>query len=778
MARDPSTLSAARSMILGAGVAMTLITATAPPLTVATLGAWRLQHQLTDQALVGVGHIQEVKFPPTLAAHNLAHIKAALWAMKGADSELWSSWITDSANSVLAFEGQRSLWPVLHAQAPLNCLGLKGQLHVAVSTQRLISMACQVAVFSIGLALLVFYCFVKMPLRVLDNALRLLTHEKQRVENKRSQLQIQNMRFNAALAHMAQGLCMFDRNQRLIVCNKEFYRLYGLTAEQAHPGMHLEDVLKARIANGTLSQEAADACRSHKLEPGTSSVCMVSTLQDGRSIAVTRTRMADGGWVGTHQDITEQREQAQKIAHLAKHDFLTNLPNRALLHEELSSALLRVRQRGGTFAVMCLDLDRFKAVNDTLGHHDGDKLLVCVAERLRSCLRSGDVAARTGGDEFSIIQQGENQPADALAVASRIVEVLSEPYKLGDHTVIIGTSVGIAVAPVHGTDGDVLLHHADLALYRAKGEGRGTARLFSAEMEEKKRERQLIEAELQDALHNQELHLVYQPMFRLSDEQICGFEALLRWTSPTRGAIAPVEFIPVAEEIGLIERIGEWVLREACREAATWPGDPRIAVNVSARQLLEGKLPQLVMSALAASGLAPHRLELELTESILITDTQKSLAVLNQLHDIGVNISIDDFGTGYSSLSYLQKFPFDKIKLDRSFVAALNNSECSAVIVRAVADMGGRLGLSTAVEGVETAEQLARVKAEGFGEVQGFLFSRPVLPADARRLLGMSEEVEDAEPCPHPLALDTDLVNVRRPEPVPFAEVRRASGRT
>ena len=380
--------------------------------------------------------------------------------------------------------------------------------------------------------------------------------------------------------------------------------------------------------------------------------------------------MADGGWVATHEDITERRRAEKQIAHMARHDALTDLPNRVLLRERLAEALAGVR-RGSKLAVLYLDLDHFKGVNDTLGHPIGDELLKMVAGRLRHCVRDTDTVARVGGDEFAIIQTGIERPLDTAILARRIGEAVRAPYDLAGHAVVVDTSIGIAIAPNDGTEPDELLKNADMALYRAKADGRGTYRFFEPEMDSRMKARRALELALRNALATGEFELHYQPLVNLDDRRITGCEALLRWNHPERGMISPAEFIPVAEEIGLIVPLGEWVLRKACADAARWPDDIKVAVNLSPIQVTNQNLVPVVVSALAAAGLPASRLELEITESVLMQNTEATLATLHRLRELGVRISMDDFGTGYSSLSYLRSFPFDKIKIDRSFISGL-----------------------------------------------------------------------------------------------------------
>jgi diguanylate cyclase (GGDEF)-like protein len=444
--------------------------------------------------------------------------------------------------------------------------------------------------------------------------------------------------------------------------------------------------------------------------------------------------MQGGGWVATFEDITEWQKAQAQISHMARHDALTNLPNRTLFRERLEQALLHAK-RDGHIAVLCLDLDHFKGVNDSLGHPIGDDLLKDVAGRLTACLREGDTVCRLGGDEFAIVQVDSGEQTSPASLASRLIEVVSAPYDIRGHQITIGLSIGIAVTPGDGSDPDQLLKNADLALYRAKSDGRGLFHFFEVGMDARAQARRLLEVDLRGALLRNEFVVYYQPIQDLEAERVVGFEALVRWNHPLRGMIAPLNFIQVAEETGLIVPLGDWVLQTACREAAGWSQDVCVAVNLSPAQFKSRNLVPSVVSALAISGLAACRLELEITESVLLHDSEATLATLHKLRALGVRISMDDFGTGYSSLSYLRSFPFDKIKIDRSFVNELASRNESMAIVRAVTGLGKSLGISTTAEGVETIEQLALLRTEGCTEVQGYLFSPPRPAEDVESML-------------------------------------------
>jgi diguanylate cyclase (GGDEF)-like protein/PAS domain S-box-containing protein len=454
-----------------------------------------------------------------------------------------------------------------------------------------------------------------------------------------------------------------------------------------------------------------------------------------------------GAALAANIDVTERKLAEARVAHMAHHDPLTDLANRVLFRERLSAALARAERTNSNVAVLCVDLDRFKEVNDTLGHPVGDALLAAVAERLRACVRSSDTVSRFGGDEFAIVQDCVSDPTEVSALAARLLERLNRPYRIDGHDVVVSASIGVAVAPTDASNGDALLKNADIALYRAKADGRSNFRFFEPAMDTRLQSRRDLEIALRSALVNHELELHYQPLVDLHTNEVTGFEALLRWNHPERGLVPPSEFIPIAEESGLIGTLGEWVLHEACAEAATWPTDLTVAINLSPIQFATGNLVAIVINALGASGLAARRLELEITESVLLQENEHNLAALRQLHDIGARISLDDFGTGYSSLSYLRSFPFDKIKIDRSFVNEISDNVDCRTIVRAIAELASGLRMVTTAEGVESADQLERVRAEGCTEAQGFIFSQPMQSskireflAEHRRLYGASVE--------------------------------------
>ena len=554
-------------------------------------------------------------------------------------------------------------------------------------------------------------------------------------ERSHEELSEQHRRFDAALNNMSQGLCMLDSKLRVIVCNRRYIDIYRLSADIVRPGTSMREIMEHSCAvgnhPGTTAQELYDEYIA-KLNSGARTIHR--HLGDGRIIKLHHSSMEHGGWVITYEDVTERRKAEARVAHMAQHDALTDLSNRVLFREKMDAGLARVGAQGTSMAVLCLDLDNFKTVNDRLGHAIGDRLLCWVAGRLRECVGENDTVARLGGDEFAVLQSGP-QPESAERLARRLVEIVSRPPPFDDQLVHSGISVGIAIAPTDGVEAEQLMKCADLALYRAKARGRGTYEFFRSEMEQQARTRHLLETDLRGALEAGEFHLVYQPQIRLGTGELTGFEALLRWNSAKRGSIGPAEFIPIAEETGLIVPIGEWVLRTACATAAQWPSFVRIAINLSPVQFRTRGLASMVTSALAATGLSPDRLELEITESALLQDDAATIAILHQLRALGIRVSMDDFGIGYSSLSYLRKFPFDKIKIDRSFVGTLGESSGSEAIVRTIASLGANLGMETTAEGIETPEQLELVRQAGCTEAQGFHFSRPCAAPDVFRII-------------------------------------------
>ena len=551
-------------------------------------------------------------------------------------------------------------------------------------------------------------------------------------------LALEKLRLSTAIDNMTIGLLLFDKWERIVVCNQRYIDMYGLSPDVAKPGCSFRNIIAHRHATGSFKGDVDAYCELVLRDRHHEQTKIVETA-DGRFIQVATRPLADGGWVATHEDITERRRSEERIAHLAHFDALTDLPNRVMFGERLARELARI-QRGGQFAVLYIDIDEFKGINDSLGHPVGDELLKAVSARLQACLRETDFVARLGGDEFAIIQTSIDRPTDATELVERIYRTLRQPFACLGHQITTDASIGIALAPADGDNIDQLLKNADLAMYGAKADGRRTCRFFEPEMDARVKRRHQLELDLRQIIADGQfaqsgLDVYYQPIVNLRDDRVVGCEALLRWRHPERGMISPAEFIPVAEDTGLIAALGEWVLETACREAATWPDHIRIAVNVSPVQFKSGTLGLNLARILAASGLAPGRLELEITEAVLIRDDEAALAILHQFRGVGVRIALDDFGTGYSSLSYLQRFPFDKIKIDRCFVNDIGADDGSSSIVQAVVTIAAARNMTTTAEGVETAQQRELLRLLGCTEMQGYLFS-PARPAtDIARLL-------------------------------------------
>ncbi|MEQ1697591.1 MAG: EAL domain-containing protein [Hyphomicrobiaceae bacterium] len=557
------------------------------------------------------------------------------------------------------------------------------------------------------------------------NAIELLSQQRE--------IQTLNRRFKFALDNMSRGLSMFDSERRLIVCNARYGELYGLPEHLLVPGTPFSDIRRWRISNGTgVAGDTIDGpgkgwpFESRALIDRGEMIPLAHDLEDGRIIQVSFQPLDGGGWVALHEDATEERRQDARIERLAHFDSVTNIANRYFFKERLDSAFGDVAKSEIGFAVHWIDLDRFKEVNDTFGHPTGDALLQQVAARLNNAVRADDFVARLGGDEFAVIQTGVQGNAETEPLALRLIRVLSEPYMIGALRIEIGASVGVVVAPLQGETAEDLIRNADIALYQAKASGRGCHVNFEPALIEDLKARRSLEADLLEALRGEVFDLHYQPILDLSSGTVTVCEALMRWKHPVRGFVSPAVFIPVAEEMGAICELGEFALRRACTDAAHWPDGIKVAVNLSAVQFAEGDLYQTVLAVLAETGLAPHRLELEITETVLMRDDAATIQTLVRLRDLGITIALDDFGTGFSSLNYLRRFPFDKIKIDQSFIRDLpSRTECVA-IVRAIADLAKTLGMRTVAEGVETNDHLQRVASAGCDAVQGYLISRPV----------------------------------------------------
>ena len=543
----------------------------------------------------------------------------------------------------------------------------------------------------------------------------------------------QQVVLDTALENMSQGLCMFDADGKIMLFNERYAAMFRRT-DIALAGRLLVDVLREEQAKGQWQGDANEFFARLVVDAREGRTTSQIVNRFGRSIRVVNQPMQGGGWVATFEDITEWLEAQAKISHMARHDALTGLPNRVLFHEQLEQGLRRAGS-GDQLAVLCLDLDHFKDINDSLGHPIGDALLKEVGRRLRATVGESDTVARLGGDEFAVVQIGRSEEAAARSLAGRLVEAISAPYEIDGHQIVIGVSIGISLSPQDGSDPDELLKNADLALYRAKADGRGTYRFFETGMDARAQARRLLEMDLRAALQRDEFQPYYQPIRDVASGRVVAFEALLRWNHPQRGLIAPINFIPLAEETGLIVQLGEFMLRSACADAATWPDDIDVAVNLSPVQFKNPNLIASVTEALTASGLAARRLELEITESVLLQNSEATLTTLHELRAMGVRISLDDFGTGYSSLSYLRSFPFDKIKIDRSFVSELATREDSMAIIRAVTGLGRSLGIVTTAEGVENDAQLELLRREGCTQAQGYLFSKPRPASDVALML-------------------------------------------
>ena len=566
--------------------------------------------------------------------------------------------------------------------------------------------------------------------------------QRQHVQAQRK-LSEKSQHLDTAINNMTQGLLLFDSSGRLVICNQRYIDLFGLSTDVVKPGAHLRDLIQHRQERGSFVGDV-DAYCARFLDPDGSLVQdTVTSTPDGRTIRLIFKRSPDGGWATTMEDVTEGRRVQARIEHLAHYDALTNLPNRSLFQRHAEGLLLETE--GREFAILYIDIDEFKRINDTLGHLIGDEFLKSVAERLRQSVGPEDFIARLGGDEFAILQHGIDSAEDVHALVARIYQALRTPFDCHGHQFSSDASIGIAIAPRDGSDLFDLLKNADLAMYAAKAAGRRTYRFFDPAMEQQANHRRELEADLRAALAEGSFELHYQPQVDLRSDRVTGCEALLRWRHPVRGMVSPADFVPVAEETGLIEEIGQWVLRTACAEAATWPPHVRIAVNVSPIQFRSETLSLKVASVLSETGLDPRRLELEITEAVLIADDDAALATLNQLRALGVHIALDDFGTGYSSLQYLQRFPFDKIKIDRSFVKEVTRNSSSASIIRAVVSIAADRNMVTTAEGVETLQQRETVQNLGCTQMQGYLFSAARPAQEVRALLASGRAgVEDA----------------------------------
>lgn len=603
---------------------------------------------------------------------------------------------------------------------------------VAADNRELLALHWQFSALSAGL---VVSGLLLVVLLIWNNRLLRGTHARLHralddLRGRKAALKMQYTRFEAALANMSQGLCMIDADDRLTVANRRFFEIFGLPPRPLGEQSSIE-AIAAEIDQPKLPLDGANAFLAG---PGRQDEKAARTMElcDGSLVKVLQSPMREGGRLLTYEDVTERVRAVEHIEFLARHDDLTGLGNRVVLEESLERSLYRLHRRGEPFAVLCLDLDRFKGINETLGRRFGDALLRQVADRLRAATREDDLLVRHGGDEFIVIQSGASNAEDAAQFAQRIIASLSQPYSIGEHKIIIGSSIGIALAPDNGSNPEQLLQNADLALYRAKANGRGAYCFFDESLHAKVRARRDIERELRRSCFDDEFEVVYQQQFDLRSRSVTGVEALLRWRNAKLGQVSPSDFIPVAEDLGLIISLGEWALKAACHEVARWPEPVRLAVNVSPVQFRRGHLVETVRTALSESGLPPRSLELEITESLFLSEDENTAETMRTLREMGVSFSLDDFGTGYSSLSYVRRFPVSKIKIDQSFIRDLPNSPGNLEIVRAISALAESLGLKTTAEGVETREELDLLLLAGCTEAQGYYFSRALRASEMR----------------------------------------------
>lgn len=537
---------------------------------------------------------------------------------------------------------------------------------------------------------------------------------------------------DSVIANIPASVIVQDlESQRILLANQQAERLFG-GPQRSMLGQLPGDCL-APAAADYLEQQLARGARStkgHAAETRVDTACGPRTLRSRTLLSQNREGQADYV-LFVAEDATEELAAHAQIHHMAHHDALTGLPNRTLFHERLRQALVRGSENDKLTAALCLDLDNFKNINDSLGHAFGDKLLRALGKRLRRELREHDTLARLGGDEFAVVLTGLEGREAACNTAQRLINAICPPFQIEGHQFTVGVSIGIAIAPDDNDQAEQLLGYADMALYEAKRNGRNRYECFDVELDVAARQRRLVETDLRTALHLGQLQLHYQPVVDQQTSSVTGYEALLRWEHPTRGMVMPMDFIPIAEETGLIHELGTRALNLACQEAASWDSEQTVSVNLSAVQFKNGNLVHIVALALADSGLAPQRLELEITESVLLGNSEENVRTLRALKDLGVSISLDDFGTGYSSLGYLRSFPFDRIKIDKSFVHDMCDSREAMSIIRAITDLSNSLMIKTTAEGVESEEQMRRLAAEGCSHFQGYLYGRPA-PASER----------------------------------------------
>ena len=585
--------------------------------------------------------------------------------------------------------------------------------------------------------LLIVVCplFLLVMLRKLMESV--ITSERSLEQNARELVQL-NTRLDLAFNNMSQGLCFFDGQRHLIVCNRRFVEMYDLSVEQVRPGISLEAVVDLRFQAGTSPKMSRDDYLKWRDSISVSNIPSdtIVELSNGNFFRISHIPMPDGGWVATHEDVTASKRAEARISYMAHHDALTGLASRSYFTETIEVAKTRLDGQGHPFGILMLDLDRFKAINDSMGHAAGDTLLKEVARRLKQVTAEDDVVARLGGDEFAIItfetsiDSAEPHHDGAIALARRVLDVLNEPFVIETKNVFVGASIGVALAPDDGIETEVLLKKADLALYKSKAKGRNVYSLFDPQMMVETDALHRLEADMRAGLSRSEFEVHYQPIVDARTTTIAGAEALVRWRHPEYGLISPASFIPLAESTGLIIPLGEFVLHRACCDAMTWPAEIKVAVNLSAIQFRKTNLFDVIMGALIESGLPPERLEVEVTESVLLENESDCAELLHQLKNIGVSVALDDFGIGYSSLSYLKRFPFDKIKIDRSFTADVAEHEGSMAIVSAIIGLSRGLNMITTAEGIETERQFEIMRAAGVTLAQGYLFGHPCAIAE------------------------------------------------
>lgn len=586
--------------------------------------------------------------------------------------------------------------------------------------------------------------------------------------------------FEAALNHMGRGLSMFDSEQRLVVCNQAYANIYRLPEELTRPGTRLADIMvyhvqregRPPLSDSTITDWIREhlsrlSQNGHREE--------IQNLEDGRVIRVSYHSLTGGGWVDMQEDITSQRQSDEKIKWLARHDTLTEIPNRFHFRECLEQQFACYDPRLG-FALHWIDLDHFKEINDKYGHLVGDGLLKSVASRLTNSLRAGDIVGRLGGDEFAILQVGVDREDLADHLARGILQNIRRPHDVLGHRLHAEASIGVALAPKHGQDPEQLFACADMALYRAKSLGRGVQSVYTPAGADTSLTANPLKGELQYAVEREELVLHYHPIVDLREERVSSFEALMRWKHPSRGMIPPSEFIPIAEETHLIVKMGSWALMRACTDAKKWPDHVKVSVNLSAVQIERCDVFEIVTEALEATGLEPHRLQLEITETVLMRDRARTQEVLKKLHALGVTITLDDFGTCFATLNYLRSFPFKKIKIDRSFVRDIPEHHDCVAIVKSVGDLARELKMSSVAEGVETAASLAAVRAAGYDEAQGFYFSQPVPASSVTRAIKQCMARLANSPAPPPSTGRSTKSSAREDRPAPLKKRLRSSG--